>query len=112
VALVVDYLGPDTNYKIYWTAEGITVPNLVRDYTRAEGITLSGSNNDRQLVIGQEYGDSGKRFWPGEIDAFKFSNKALTSDELDDTLQLIPEPASAMLLVGGLIAAWKLRRRG
>lgn len=112
VALVVDYQGPDTNYKIYWTAEGLTTPSLVRDYTRPEGITLSSSMNDRQLIIGQEYGDSGKRFWPGEIDGFKFSNKALTSDELDDTLQLIPEPASALLLMSGLVAAWKLRRRG
>jgi hypothetical protein len=113
VALVVDYLESfDTNYKIYWTPEGITTPSLVRDYTRPAGITLSSSTNDRQLIIGQEYGDSGKRFWPGEIDGFKFSNKALTSDELDDTLQLIPEPASALLLMSGLVAAWKLRRRG
>lgn len=112
VAMVVDYQGADTNYKIYWTEEGVTTPNLVENKTTATGIALNGSTADRQLVIGQEYGDSGKRFWSGEMDAFKFSNKALTSEELGATLQMIPEPASALLLVSGLIAAWKIRRRG
>lgn len=111
VAMVVDYQGVDTNYKIYWTEEGVTTPNLVMDKLAA-GVVLAGGAADRQLIIGQMYGDSGKRFWSGDIDAFKFSNKALTSNELEASLQMIPEPASALLLVSGLIAAWKLRRRG
>jgi hypothetical protein len=111
IAAVVhqDTLTPANSYiKLYRNAAGDLTPHVVASLSGATALLATNSSTaDRMFDIGNYYGANGAYYFPGEIDDVRFSNVARTSFDT-----LVPEPATAaLILLGGGILAMR-RRRG
>lgn len=89
--------GTDPTPTAFHTMTGRTLMHHAGGSTPPQ-VPYAGLN--RRLEIGSNYSNNGLNYFAGQIDELRISNVALTTF---DTLQPIPEPSHAILLMGGAI---------